>query len=218
MSDSSIPSLLYYDNIGVLRASGAEVKIQSARGRIGEDWTQVTGSHFYSIGDEKITLPRGKTVVDVFADFLAYLYRSTKIFIEQSFDGSPWRSLEENIKFVLCHPDGLQSSQIRQMERAVQFAGLSAGSSVTLVTSGEAGLHFCLRENIISSEELGGRAIGILNTGALATDMGIYSLDVSPGRIVELAPPLRILQGSSSVTSRAQAFLTGKRFNVARSS
>jgi hypothetical protein len=63
---------------------------------------------------------------------------------------------------------------------------------------------------ILSSRQLEGRAVGILNAGALTTDMTIYSLDSSPRRIVELALPLRILEGSSSVTSRVRAYLVEK--------
>jgi hypothetical protein len=139
----------------------------------------------------------------VFADFLAYLYRSARC---SDHGIAPF---EEDTTIVLCHPDGLQSSQMQQMKRAAIQAGLVNldGSSVEFVTNGAAGLHFCLEENKISSEKLKGRAIGIINAGALRTDMLIYSLDSSPRRIVELAAPICILQCSSSITSRGKAYV-----------
>jgi hypothetical protein len=96
-----------------------------------------------------------KTAVQVFADFLQYLFKSAKEYImetERYIDPTfTWSSIERNTYFVLTHPNGWEGKQQSQMREAAVAAGLvdrsTAADRVTFVTDGEASLHFCLDKN-----------------------------------------------------------------------
>ena len=95
-------------------------------------------------------LPKGKTVIDVFADFMRYLFDSTKaLFIASEPNGElRWNSVSNNIELVLSHPNGWGGPQQAQLRIAAVRAGIipntSVGhSSVYFVTEGEASFNFC---------------------------------------------------------------------------
>jgi len=112
---------------------------------------------------EKIPpLPAGKTVVEVFADFLQYLYAQSRKFIEETHAfGHMWEKFEERIEFVLTHPNGWEGGQQGLMREAAIMAGLipdaEAGHSrLFFVTEGEASLHFCLQSGLaLDSKQVG---------------------------------------------------------------
>ena len=101
---------------------------------------------------EKIPpLPAGKTVVQVFADFLRYLHTHARKFIEETHAiGHMWEKFEGRIDFVLTHPNGWEGGQQGLMREAAIMAGLvpdtkEGRSHLFFVTEGEASLHFCLQ-------------------------------------------------------------------------
>lgn len=96
-------------------------------------------------------LPAGKTAVDVFADFLAYLFRCTRSFIVDTHANGPalWHAVEPNIEFVLSHPNGWEGAQQTKMRRAAVYGGLipdtdEGKARIRFVTEGEASLHACV--------------------------------------------------------------------------
>jgi hypothetical protein len=96
-------------------------------------------------------LPKGKTAIDVFADFLRYLIKCAKIYIEETYANGDtmWRSAQPNAEFVLTHPNGWEGAQQSMMRKAAVMAGLvpdteDGRSRLTFVTEGEASLHFCI--------------------------------------------------------------------------
>lgn len=102
-------------------------------------------------------LPLGKTVTDVFADFLRYLFTCTrKYIIETHANGEYlWSTVEKNIEFVLGHPNGWGGNQQAKMRQAAVQGGLIPDNVVGydhlhFVTEGEAGLHFCLQSGLIT--------------------------------------------------------------------
>jgi len=95
-------------------------------------------------------LPKGKTVIDVFADFMRYLFDSTKaLFIASEPDGElRWNSVSNNIELVLSHPNGWGGPQQAQLRIAAVGAGIipdtpAGRSRVHFVTEGEASFNFC---------------------------------------------------------------------------
>jgi len=95
-------------------------------------------------------LPKGKTVVDVFADFMRYLFDSTKeLFIDSEPNGElRWDSISDRIELVLTHPNGWGGLQQTQLRTAAVLAGIvpdnpAGHSSVEFVTEGEASFNFC---------------------------------------------------------------------------
>lgn len=100
-------------------------------------------------------LPPKKTVVDVFADFMEYLYTCTKKYIQDTHasGGDLWASVESRIEYVLSHPNGWEGGQQGQMRQAAIQAGLvpdthEGRARIHFVTEGEASLHFCIQNGL----------------------------------------------------------------------
>ena len=94
-------------------------------------------------------IPKGKTIVDVLADFMRYLFDSTKELFKSSEPngGLVWDSIT-NIELVLSHPNGWGGPQQTKLRAAAVKAGIvpdtvAGHSSVHFVTEGEAGFSFC---------------------------------------------------------------------------
>ena len=95
-------------------------------------------------------LPQGKTIVDVLADFMGYLFNSTKVLFKASEPNGElrWSSVSNDIELVLSHPNGWGGPQQAQLRAAAVRAGIvldtPAGySRVNFVTEGEASFCFC---------------------------------------------------------------------------
>jgi len=95
-------------------------------------------------------LPKGKTIVDVFADFMRYLFNSTMdLFKVTERNGElKWDSISSNIELVLSHPNGWGGPQQVQLRTAAVRAGIvpdspAGRSRVHFVTEGETSFYFC---------------------------------------------------------------------------
>ena len=95
-------------------------------------------------------LPKGKTIIDVFADFMRYLFDSTKTLFKASEPNGElrWNSVSDNIQLVLTHPNGWGGQQQTQLRAAAVRAGIvpdtpAGRSKVHFVTEGEASFNFC---------------------------------------------------------------------------
>jgi hypothetical protein len=106
-------------------------------------------------------LPENKTIIDLFADFMRYLYACTKAYIQETHANGAdlWASLESvgRIEFVLSHPNGWEGAQQGQMRTAAIQAGLIPNTSegrgrVHFVTEGEASLHFCIQSGLMPDD------------------------------------------------------------------
>jgi hypothetical protein len=102
-------------------------------------------------------LPPNKSVVDVLGDFMKYLYQCTRTYIQETHANGRdlWRSLEDDIDFVITHPNGWEGTQQSQIRRPMVIAGLIPDhqighARVQFVTEGEASLHFCLSSGLAS--------------------------------------------------------------------
>jgi hypothetical protein len=99
-----------------------------------------------------------KSIVDVLADFLRYLFQCASSYIKGAYVNGRdlWQSIEgpeEDISFVLAHPNGWEGSQKLQMRQAAVLGGLipdtKAGyARITFVTEGEASLHFAIQNGL----------------------------------------------------------------------
>ncbi|KIJ08849.1 hypothetical protein PAXINDRAFT_88277 [Paxillus involutus ATCC 200175] len=169
--DNKIPSILYYDQQGVVRAIGAETSQlhiieQAEEGNwVKLEWWKLhlRAKHLASshIKDDDLPpLPQGKTAVQVLGDFMRYLFTCARTYIVESHanGASMWRSVENSIEFVLTHPNGWEGLQQQQIRQAAELAGLiprgdDHRSRIHLLTEGEASLHFCVK-NVLASESL----------------------------------------------------------------
>ena len=62
-------------------------------------------------------LPKGKTIVNVFADFMGYLFNSTNELFKAAEPGGElrWDSVLDNIELVLTHPNEWRGPQQAQL-------------------------------------------------------------------------------------------------------
>jgi hypothetical protein len=96
------------------------------------------------------SLPKGKMIVDVFADFMGYLFDSTKELFKTSEPNGElrWDSVSHSVELVLTHPNGWSGPQQTQLRTAAIKAGIvpdtpAGRSRVYFVTEGEASFNFC---------------------------------------------------------------------------
>lgn len=101
-------------------------------------------------GEELPKICIDKSVVQIFADYLAYIFGCAKAYISDTH--SVGRQILESgsgVEFVLSHPNGWGGLQQSKMRRAAILAGLvpdtAAGKAkIHFVTEGEASFHFCV--------------------------------------------------------------------------
>jgi len=101
------------------------------------------------------TLPRGLSIVDVFADFMKYLLDCAQSYIRDShaFGGSIWDSVKADVIFILSHPNGWGGAEQVTMRKAAVKAKLipdtvEGHDRVLFVTEGEASFNFCVNNGI----------------------------------------------------------------------
>ncbi|KAH6910157.1 hypothetical protein BKA70DRAFT_1424707 [Coprinopsis sp. MPI-PUGE-AT-0042] len=117
--DCKIPSILYYDHQGNVKAVGAEAVWEGIEGVTEEEgWTKVewfklhirpkTGSLSLFDGPVVPPLPIKQGVVKVFADYVKYLHDCLKLYIKETHANGPslWQSVEKTIDYVFTHPNG----------------------------------------------------------------------------------------------------------------
>ena len=100
-------------------------------------------------------LPLKKKAVEILADFLRYMYTCARTYIEESHANGTalWTSIEDEIQFILTHPNGWEGFQQTQIREACVTAGLvsdttSGRSRIAFVTEGEASLHFAIKHGL----------------------------------------------------------------------
>jgi hypothetical protein len=116
-------------------------------------WKLLLAPKGLSDGADQLTpkrLPRDKSIIDVFADFLDYLFHCAKEYIVDSHACGDlmWGALESGIEFILTHPNGWEGSQQTMMRRAAIRAGLvpdtdEGQARIHFVTEGEASFNYC---------------------------------------------------------------------------
>ncbi|KIM40826.1 hypothetical protein M413DRAFT_27963 [Hebeloma cylindrosporum] len=239
---SKIPTIIYYDRAGNVKAVGAEA-VQEAIYRVArsENWVKAewygsalnipilfgSDSRGISQGRFKLhltdraaqgdipPLPLNKTVVEVFADFLEYLFKCASAYLQDSYGTGWWASVQYQIEFVLSHPNGWEGAQQSEMRRAAILAGLvpdtTAGNARLLfVTEGEASLHFAIHNGLPTGAIRNGEGVVIVDAGGGTIDVSSYCKNVSGGSVDkfdEVAAPQCHLNGSVFVTLLARAFL-----------
>src|ERR1700722_7071792 len=115
------------------------------------------------------SLPRSKTAVDAFGDYLGYLFRCTRSFIIDTHANgqSLWDAVEHEINFVLSHPNGWEGSQQAKIRRGAVIGGLVPDTNegkarIRFVTEGEASLHACVL-NGLAADVISVRSVELQN-------------------------------------------------------
>ncbi|KAI0091316.1 hypothetical protein BDY19DRAFT_984231 [Irpex rosettiformis] len=225
--NSKIPSIMYYDIHGNMKAAGAEADGAAVLAQAeDEGWIKTElfklrlrpkTMQLKMNGMRLSTLPRSKTAVDVFGDFLSYLFRCTHSFIVDTHANGHalWRAVEHDIQFVLSHPNGWEGAQQTKMRRAAVIGGLITDTDegkarIRFVTEGEASLHACVL-NGLADDNPSGNGFLIADAGGGTLDISSYAIrGTAPLVIEEIAPPDCVFAGSVFVSRRARIFFEEK--------
>ncbi|KAJ7578246.1 hypothetical protein C8J56DRAFT_969497 [Mycena floridula] len=222
--DAKIPSIIYYDEKGVLKGVGAEalelkdwvVENNQEKNWFLAEWFKLElrpKSTLPVNAARRNLLPPGKTIVQVFADFLGYLFRCAKIYIQESCPNGLefWATIANDIEFVLTHPNGWEGAQQNQMRQAAALAGIIPNSDdgqarIRFVTEGEASLHFCIHHGLAGYTSKPEEAVIIVDAGGGTIDITSYA-GSSNGSFQEIARPACHFAGSVYVLRHARLFL-----------
>ncbi|KLO09149.1 hypothetical protein SCHPADRAFT_922429 [Schizopora paradoxa] len=226
LGSSKIPSVMFYDLSGNMKCAGAETTLPEYEIQAeDEGWKRVDWfklhlrpPSMFSIHDSvKIpTLPVGKDIVQIFADFLGYLMECTEKFIKDTYatmTDALWNTLFSRVTIVLSHPNGWEGPQQQQMRRSAILARLVTDTPrghdrLIFVTEGEASLHFCVRGQFIDDTKQG---FVVADLGGGTLDFSIYEVcGQNPLEVRETDMPKCVIEGSVLVTQRACTFLKEK--------
>ncbi|RXW25666.1 hypothetical protein EST38_g132 [Candolleomyces aberdarensis] len=230
--DSKIPTVIYYDKDGKPCAIGAETLKEGIEADAEEkSWSKAYWFKLHlrpktkgamADRDEIPPLPPNKTVIQVFTDYMRYLHQCAKDYISQTHGALFWRSLEDEILYVLTHPNGWEGAQQASMRNAAILAGFipdtaDGRSRISFVTEGEASLHFCLSNGLtMNGSGNNGSGVLIVDAGGGTIDVTAYQ-KLANDSFEEIAIPKCYFQGSIYVTSRAEKhfddLLSGTRFH-----
>jgi len=150
------------------------------------------------VADNIPPLPLNKSVVDVFADFLAYLLQCALSFIQETHANGArlWESVKDQLYFVLSHPNGWEGAQQSDLRKAAVLAKLipdtTAGHArLSFVTEGEASLHFSIRNGLPIGVMEDGEGVVIVDAGGGTIDISSYSKNCGEAKtkFMEVAPP-----------------------------
>ncbi|TFK64296.1 hypothetical protein BDN72DRAFT_802291 [Pluteus cervinus] len=223
-----VPSVIWYSADGDVMEIGAGA-VRDGVEQEAEDgqWSKVEWFKLHlrpkALGKDEVgefinqipRLPAGKTITDVFADYFRYLFQSARTYIEERHPSRElfWNSIESNIEFVLSHPNGWEGAQQSQMRRAAVLAGLvpneQAGAErIRFVTEGEASLHVCVGEGLMTEAMENGGRVMVVDAGGGTIDISSYGNSGPDSKsFEEVAAPQCKLRGSIFVTLRARAYL-----------
>ncbi|KAJ7021945.1 hypothetical protein C8F04DRAFT_1139529 [Mycena alexandri] len=226
--DSKVPSVIYYDRAGRVKACGAEALQEGVVEQAIEhrwekaEWFKLHLGPSTSLPTYPLSLPSlptTKTALEVFSDFLDYLFHCAKQYIVDSYpSGSAlWIELESSMQFVLSHPNGWEGVQQAKMRKAAIRAGLvpdtpHGHARIHFVTEGEASLHFCVMNGLATDPLRLGNGVVIVDAGGGTIDISSYrKIPGAEGDVFEeTARPQSVFSGSIWVSSRAHTHLRAK--------
>ncbi|KAF9478439.1 hypothetical protein BDN70DRAFT_933391 [Pholiota conissans] len=221
---SKIPTIIYYDRSGNVKAVGADAMVEGIYEQavdeqwVKAEWFKLHLRSWIGPGIEKEVkakippLPLNKTVVAVISDFLAYLFKCAASYIQDAEPDTASLFANDQIDFVLCHPNVCGDIQQSQMREAAVLAGLipynaSRHLRLSFVKEGEASLHFAIQHGLQFEK---GEGVAIVDAGGGTIDISSYSENISLQKqgFEEMAIPQCHFQGSGLVTIYAQRFLS----------
>ncbi|PBK65417.1 hypothetical protein ARMSODRAFT_1006573 [Armillaria solidipes] len=158
---AKIPTVLYYDQSGDLKAAGAEALDENVvRSAEAEGWVKYSRfkphlcrkwAFIEEISEQIVPLPSGKDVVEVFGDFYAYLVKCTLSHVQDSHpSGASFLScVQDHIEYIISYPNGWDGIQEEKLRRAAVYAGLIYDNDkdherIHFMAEVEAILHFCI--------------------------------------------------------------------------
>ncbi|KAG8927204.1 hypothetical protein FRC02_008401 [Tulasnella sp. 418] len=221
-----VPTVLYYDGTGKLRAVGSEtLNKRNIADALEQGWTRVEWfklllhlAHDELSNAPKTEMPRNKKPIDIVADFFRYMARLALKHFRETMDaeGKIWKEVKDGVIYIFSHPNGWNTFQYSVLREAAILAKLvpdfdEGNNRIIFVSEAEAGLHWCVQRR------LGIRNLEV-NSNYIVVDAGGGAINVSSFRTVNTAPPRFEessipechLQGSAFVTQAFRNFVQDK--------
>ncbi|KAJ7157455.1 hypothetical protein C8R46DRAFT_1178680 [Mycena filopes] len=225
--DSKLPSIVYYNRLGIPMAYGAEALQESVVEKAEtEGWEKAEWFKLHLrpttgvISRASIPrLPANKAASDVFGDFLRYLFNCAKLYITDHYPSGNalWIELENTMEFVLTHPNGWDGVQQSKMRSAAIVAGLIPNARedwerIHFVTEGESSLHFCILNGLATDPLRLGKGVIIVDAGGGTVDISAYRqvMTAKGETFEEIARAQCLFEGSIFVSQRARNHFKGK--------
>ena len=144
-------------------------------------------------GDDLPPLPSGKHAVHVLTDFIGYLFKCAKTYIQDCELAFSWSNHVNSIEYIFTHPNGWEGVQQQLYRRAIVAAGLipatpEGQARVHLLMEGEARLHFCFAELVETPNQDGPQGVVIIRAGHRTVELNMFSVTTNPITCQEIAP------------------------------
>ena len=129
-----------------------------------------------------------------------------------------WRSVENDIGFILPHPKGWESAQQQEMRKAAVAARLipdnpSGHARLAFVSEGEATLYFSIHNGLPSWALKDGHGVVVVEAGRRTINISFYNRNTPEGEkesFDEVADTQCHFYGSEVVTINARKFIGGE--------
>jgi len=164
------------------------------------------------VANEIPPLPLNKTVVEVFADFLAYLLEYASSYIQDTHlhGADLWASVKDQIYFVLSQPNGWEVRQQGEIRKAAILAKLvpdtpAGHARLSFVTEGEASLHFSVQNGLPIGAMKDGDGVVPVDAGEETVDINSYGKNVGETKhTLDVHSLLEMPEGNSSQSGSGQ--------------
>ncbi|KAF8956480.1 hypothetical protein BDZ97DRAFT_1763789 [Flammula alnicola] len=196
---SKVPTTIYYDRAGNIRAIGATTLSKDiSKFAENNEWTKVKWFKLhlwprflpsYESTRGHWSLPANKEAVDILTDYLQYLHRCVLGYLEKAHVNGHeiWRSISaDDIRFVFSYPNGWNGVQ-DQMRKAAVMADLIPNSDagharISFVTEGQANLHFVMKHGIPTQiTETRDAVVVVVDAGDYMVNISSYVRSASAG-------------------------------------
>ncbi|KAH7339943.1 hypothetical protein B0J17DRAFT_379712 [Rhizoctonia solani] len=156
-------------------------------------------------------LPPGISLAQIYSDFLGYLLKHTRAFIEQrmALGKQIWEKYKSTMEVVIAHPNGWDTPEQDFLRRAAIAAGFvesaKAPTHVRFVTEAEASVHYCIHHSNLSKRLQTGTNLAVCDAGGSTVDTTLYS-------IVATSPVLQLSEAHMSDSIQAGGILVNMEF------
>ncbi|GAB1528565.1 hypothetical protein RhiTH_011759 [Rhizoctonia solani] len=137
-------------------------------------------------------LPNGVGLLQIYADFMNYLFKNTEPFFKDRIVDGPtiWEAYKDNITFIIAHPNGWGIREQEFLRRAAVDGGLvtvaDSKNRVRFVTEAEASVHYCISHSNISNRLKTGLNFAVCDAGGSTVDITVYTV-TSTSPLLKLA-------------------------------
>ncbi|CAE6514471.1 unnamed protein product [Rhizoctonia solani] len=125
-------------------------------------------------------LPAEIPLTQIYSDFMGYLLKHTKAFVEKRIPLGKqiWEKYKHTMEVVIAHPNGWDTPEQDFLRKAAVHSGFvdpdKAVRQVQFVTEAEASVHFCIHHSSLGSVLQPGTNLAVCDAGGSTVDTTLY--------------------------------------------